>query len=230
MNILRDKFLIVLLAALIVITIGLLLFKPSYVKIVHTRPKVNIAIQKVDSTPKAITKLPSKGPLRVSRVIDGDTFTLENGETIRLIGIDTPELHHSEIPVQRFAKEASDYLKNMIEGLKVTLEFEPDNLKDAYGRLLAYVYINDVFVNKEMIRRGYAYAYTRFPFKYQQDFLEAEKEAIDKQYGLWNLSLRDGRITNIIKHYENMNLEGRKRFDILMDTLVNLYKLESKGK
>ncbi|MBI4727563.1 hypothetical protein HY768_10180 [candidate division TA06 bacterium] len=78
MNILRDKFLIVLLAALIVITIGLLLFKPSYVKIVHTGPKVNIAIQKVDSPPKAITELPSKGPLRVSRVIDGDTFTLEN--------------------------------------------------------------------------------------------------------------------------------------------------------
>lgn len=228
MDYIKDKFIVVLLAILVIAIASLLLFKPSYVNIVHTRPKVNTVIQKTDSTPKAIKELPSKGPLRVSRVIDGDTFTLENGETIRLIGIDTPELHHSEIPVQRFAKEAADYLKNMIEGLKVTLEFEPDNLKDPYGRLLAYVYINGVFVNKEMIRRGYAYAYTRFPFKHQQDFLEAEKEAIEKQYGLWNLSLRDGRITNIIKHYENMNLEGRKRFEILMDSLVKTYKLESK--
>jgi micrococcal nuclease len=66
--------------------------------------------------------LPARELVKVDSVIDGDTFVLENGEKVRLIGIDTPESVHPSKPVQYYDKEASEFTKRMLEGKKVRLE------------------------------------------------------------------------------------------------------------
>lgn len=179
-----------------------------------------------DAQRVATNRLLSKGPFRVVDVLDGDTLVLDSGETVRLIGVDAPETHHPEIPVQRFGEEATDFVRRMAEGFDCTLEYEQDNLRDGYGRLLAYVFIDKRMVNAEIIRRGYGYAYTRFPFSYREEFLRLEREARDKQYGLWHMSLRDGRIANLVSRYESMNLDGRKKLDDVLNELVRKYPFE----
>jgi micrococcal nuclease len=173
---------------------------------------------------------PSRGLLRVSRVVDGDTLILDNGETVRLIGVDAPEAHHPEVPVQRFGTEATEFLRRLAQGFECTLEYEPSQIRDKYGRLLAYVFVEERLINAEMIRRGYAYAYTRFPFRRQAEFLALEREARQRQYGLWNLSLRDGRIANLVKRYESLNREGRRKLDRLLEKLVQKYPSEEEGR
>lgn len=177
---------------------------------------------------KELRPLVSKGPFRVIRVLDGDTIVLNNGETVRLIGVDAPEIHHPEIPVQRFGKEATEFLRRFAEGFECTLEYEPNNIRDQYGRLLAYVFVGDRLANSEIIHRGYAYVYTQFPFRRQAEFIAAEREAREHQYGLWHLSLRDGRIANLVKRYESLNMEGRRRLDEILEELIQKYPFEQK--
>ncbi len=121
----------------------------------------------------------------VLRVIDGDTLELSGGERVRLIGIDTPETVHPNKPVEYFGKEASQFTKTMVEGINVKLKFD-QQLRDKYGRLLAYVFLEDgTFLNAEIIKQGYGHAYTRFPFKYLEEFREYERAAREHNKGLW---------------------------------------------
>lgn len=122
----------------------------------------------------------------VTRVIDGDTLVLENGEKVRLIGVDTPETKDPRRPVQYFGREAAHFTKREIEGRKVKLEYDWQR-RDKYGRLLAYVYrLSDgFFLNAEIIKQGYGHAYTRFPFKYLEEFRRYEREARAQKRGLW---------------------------------------------
>ena len=158
----------------------------------------------------------------VERVIDGDTLVLDNGKTVRLIGVDTPETNHPEIPVQRFGKEATEFTQRMVEGLKIRVELgEP--AQDSYGRELAYVFVDGMLLNKEIIRRGYGYAYTHFPHPRMDEFVAAEQEARGKQYGLWNYSLTDGRVTSLLNRYEQLNPEGKERLEQVWDELLQQY-------
>ncbi len=134
-----------------------------------------------------------------TRVVDGDTIIVETGgreERVRLIGVDTPETVHPSKPVEYFGKEASEFTRKMVEGKRVRLEYDcydKDTLtvlcpksRDKYGRLLAYVYVeNGTFLNAEIIKQGYGFAYTRFPFKYLDDFRQYEREARENKRGLW---------------------------------------------
>ncbi len=122
---------------------------------------------------------------RVARVIDGDTIVLENGERIRYIGIDTPETKHPSKPVEYYGKEATEANRKLVEDKTVRLEFDAQE-RDKYGRLLAYVYVDTIFVNAELVRQGYAKVSTYPPnVKYQDVFLELEHEAREKRRGLW---------------------------------------------
>ena len=122
---------------------------------------------------------------KVKRVIDGDTLLLVNGERVRLIGVDTPETKHPQKPVQYFGKEAYLFTRQMIDGKEARFEFEKQK-RDRYGRLLAYVYLSDgTFLNAEIIKQGYGFAYTRFPFKYKEEFRRYEREARENRKGLW---------------------------------------------
>lgn len=122
------------------------------------------------------------------RVIDGDTIVVQlNGqeEKVRLIGVDTPETVHPSKPVEYFGKEASRFTRQMVEGKQVTLEYDWQR-RDKYRRLLAYVFLeNQAMLNEEIIKQGFGFAYTRFPFKYMEKFRGLEKEARENNRGLW---------------------------------------------
>jgi len=124
----------------------------------------------------------------IKRVVDGDTFELSGGEKVRMIGVDTPETVKPNTPVQPYGKEASDYSKELLTGKQVTLKFDVE-IKDRYGRLLAYVYLPDgSFVNEKLVREGYARIMTIPPnVAYADLFLEAEREAREQNRGLWAL-------------------------------------------
>jgi micrococcal nuclease len=125
-------------------------------------------------------------------VVDGDTILLDGDERVRLIGVDTPELHRPNTPVQFYAREASAFTRRLVEHRRVRLEFDRTHpsdgypRRDKYGRTLAYVYLGDgTFVNLEIVRRGYGFAYTRFPFRYLDEFRAAERAARESGAGLW---------------------------------------------
>uniref|UniRef100_UPI003F583E50 thermonuclease family protein n=1 Tax=Mycolicibacterium obuense TaxID=1807 RepID=UPI003F583E50 len=132
------------------------------------------------------------GPFPVVRVIDGDTIVVEidgTPTTIRLIGIDTPELVDPRKPVQCFSREASEYTKAMLTGQSVYLEYDPTQDRiDRYGRGLAYVWTTaERLVNLDLIAGGYANEYTfNTPYRYQAEFQAAEFAAADEARGLWS--------------------------------------------
>jgi len=135
---------------------------------------------------KTQEQLPSEeNTYLVTEVIDGDTIKIEGGQTIRYIGIDTPETVHPSKPVECFGKEASNKNKELVEGKRVKLEKDVSET-DKYGRLLRYVWVGDIFVNDYLVRQGYAYAYTYPPdVKYSDQFVESQQEAKDNNRGLW---------------------------------------------
>lgn len=129
---------------------------------------------------------PAQSTYRVARVVDGDTVVLRGLGTVRLIGIDTPETVDPRRPVQRFGKEAAAALRSMVGGRDVVLEYDLDRA-DRYNRTLGYLYLTDgTFVNLEMIRRGYAHAYVKYPFREMSRFRAAEREARTAERGLWS--------------------------------------------
>ncbi len=123
-----------------------------------------------------------------TRVVDGDTIVVDIGgkeEKIRLLGVDTPETVHPSKPVEYFGKEASAFTKQMVEGKRVRLEYDWQK-RDKYGRLLAYVYLEDgTFLNAEIIKQGYGFAYTNYPFRYLDEFREYQRCAQENKLGLW---------------------------------------------
>ncbi|HMB17445.1 MAG TPA: thermonuclease family protein [Candidatus Paceibacterota bacterium] len=122
---------------------------------------------------------------KVTKVIDGDSFVAENGEEVRLIGVDAPEYS------QPYSKEAVNFLKGLILNEEVKLEKDIRN-RDRYGRLLRYVYLEDMFVNLELVRFGYANIYSYPPdVKYQDQIIEAEKKAKQAEAGFWGIDLQN---------------------------------------
>ena len=137
----------------------------------------------------------------VDRVVDGDTLKVtcpgSKKDTVRLIGVDTPETKHPSKPVQYFGREASAFTKRMAQGKKVRLEFDQayaaTNHRGKYGRLLAYVFVEQpggkwFDLNAQLLAQGYAHAYTRFPFSRMEEFRRLEREAREAGRGLWGES------------------------------------------
>lgn len=127
----------------------------------------------------------STSEARVTRVVDGDTLVVGGDERVRLIGVDTPESVKPGTPVECFARESAAFLERLVEGRQVRLvrDVEP---RDRYGRLLAYVYRGDLFVNEELVRRGYASVATFPPnVRHVATFLRAQREARAEGRGLW---------------------------------------------
>ena len=151
-------------------------------------------------------------PARVVHVVDGDTIDIvltdmdrleripgalkrqwlgiQNQKDphirVRLIGIDTPETVHPSKPVEKYGAQASEFTRALLEGENVELEFDVE-LYDKYERLLAYVFTEDgAMAQTELLRHGFAYAYLRFPFARQEEFVTYEKEAKQAQLGLWS--------------------------------------------
>lgn len=129
----------------------------------------------------------------VTSVTDWDTITIDyNGEKtkIRMIWIDTPESFETRFwYVECYGKEASDYLKSILEGKKVTIEKDTKSWeKDKYWRMLAYVFLDWVNINEKLISEWYAweYTYNNIMYKYRDNFISAQSNADINDSGLWN--------------------------------------------
>ncbi|HEY83418.1 MAG TPA: hypothetical protein G4O01_09085 [Dehalococcoidia bacterium] len=119
---------------------------------------------------------------KVIRVIDGDTIVIEGNYRVRYIGIDTPEIR--PVP-EAYGLEAWQANRELVEGKEVRLERDVSET-DKYGRLLRYVYVDDILVNAELVRRGLAEARAYPPDTKYQDYLEKlEKEARAAGRGMW---------------------------------------------
>ncbi len=121
---------------------------------------------------------PSSGT-KVIKVVDGDSIVIEGSYHVRYIGIDAPEKG------EPYFLEATQLNRRLVEGKKVRMEKDTSET-DRYGRLLCYVYVNNVFVNAEIVRLGYAYAKSYPPDIKHQQYLETlELEAKRLKRGIW---------------------------------------------
>lgn len=147
----------------------------------------------VSQTSPAPREVPSKGKkAQVVKVVDGDTVTVSfdgKNETIRIIGINTPETVDPRKPVECFGQKASEHAKELLNGKSVQLE--PDTTQaelDKYNRLLRYIWLEDGTVDfgATMIAEGLAYEYTyNTPYTYQAKYKQLQKEAEREKKGLW---------------------------------------------
>lgn len=128
------------------------------------------------------------GPLPVTRVVDGDTIEVRldgRAESVRLIGVDTPETVKPDTPVQCFGPRASHFMKRLLGGRRVRLVFGAER-RDVYGRLLAYVRLGPRFVNAILLRRGLARSLTIPPNdRFAPLFQRLELGAARAGRGLW---------------------------------------------
>ena len=124
----------------------------------------------------------------VVRVVDGDTIHVrvaDRVEKVRYIGVNTPELHHPQKGEEPGGREALEVNRTLVTGRRVRLETDVQ-ARDRYGRLLAYVWVGEVMVNAELVRRGYAQVMTIPPnVRHQALFLKLQRDARDAERGLW---------------------------------------------
>lgn len=119
-------------------------------------------------------------PVKVIRVVDGDTFIIETGERVRVIGINAPEMKTA------YGEPAKEHLLALIDGK--TVDLQPDHIsadKDVYGRLLRYVYLDGVDINKKMVTDGYAIAFLKYPFDKEAEYKQEETKAKFASLGIW---------------------------------------------
>ncbi len=153
-------------------------------------PLLTLAIFMILSCNSRRDRLSSDNLFEVTKVVDGDTFWVDDGSEkglkIRLIGVNTPETRHPQKQVEYYGTEASDYVKSLLTGRKVELQFDVERF-DRYGRTLAYVYLEDgTFLNAEIIKNGFGQVMTIPPnVKYSEEFVKLERKAREEKVGLW---------------------------------------------
>lgn len=137
------------------------------------------------------TQPPQRTPAVVTKVVDGDTLKVRidgYDETIRIIGIDTPETVDPRKPVQCFGVAASNRAKKLLTGKQIELEKDiSQGDRDTYQRLLRYVFIENIDYGLTTIEEGYAHEYTyAVPYVYQAAYKQAQNNAKASKRGLWD--------------------------------------------
>ncbi len=162
---------------------------------VPTKTPKEVAVVEVVPTPSIENKKDSHEAIKV---VDGDTIQILVGDkkqTVRMIGVDTPESVDPRKPVQCFGEKASKKTSELLLNKKIYLEADStQGDSDRYKRLLRYVFLEDgTNVNKLLIEQGFGHQYTyNKPYKYREEFIKAEAEARENKRGLW----ADGACTN----------------------------------
>jgi endonuclease YncB( thermonuclease family) len=160
-----------LVLGICLITVGFLIFPREETEIVQEPP------------PATTSLIPSSVHAVVTNVIDGDTIEIEGGQKVRYIGIDSSETYPE---AECYSKEAKKKNEDLVLGKTVRLEKDVSET-DKYGRLLRYVYVDNEFVNDELVKDGFAVAELVPPDeKYNQKFVESEEYARERGLGLWN--------------------------------------------
>ena len=193
MNLRNIRTLWLIIISLFLIFAGILLVTFSF----STKPQISpqsVSTSKPDTEYEAQGETATLGTknvilegklVKVARVVDGDTIEIEGGQTVRYIGIDTPETVHPQKTVECFGREASNKNKELVEGRFVQLEKDVSDT-DKYGRLLRYVYVEDILVNEFLVSEGFAHASSYPPdVKYQNLLNNAQEDARSQNKGLW---------------------------------------------
>lgn len=166
--------------ATIVVVLALILLGIVLLSITKTTQNL-----RVTPTPLSQTLGTQEVLYTVRRVIDGDTIELTDGRTVRYIGVDAPEQYRGR-PAECFAHEATVFNRNLVEGKLIMLEKDTSET-DRFGRLLRYVFVNDVLVNGELVAAGYAKSTAYLPdVKYQEELAQLERFAKEQNIGLWH--------------------------------------------
>jgi len=171
--------------------------RPSVSQILNPSPTLRLFVQStiVSVATETVSDLET---VTISRVIDGDTIELSDGRRVRYIGIDTPETSDPRRSVECFGRQAYEKNRELVEGKSVGLEKDVSET-DKFGRLLRYVYINNVLVNEFLVREGYAHSSSYPPdVKYQSLFVDAQRLARDEQKGLWGSACEAVSTTNTL--------------------------------
>jgi micrococcal nuclease len=139
--------------------------------------------------PSSRHSIPNGRVATIERIVDGDTIVVVEDETVRLIGIDTPETKDPRRPVECFGEAAASYIGELLPpGTAVTLARDVSTT-DRFGRTLAYVYrdLDGLFVNADMVAKGYAAAATFPPdVTHAGEFVALERRAREAGLGLWS--------------------------------------------
>jgi len=126
----------------------------------------------------------------VTKIVDGDTIIIQGGETVRLLGIDTPERG------EPYYSDAKDFLENRILFKEVSLESDIED-RDVYKRLLRWIWLDNSLINLEQIQNGLAISRLYEGEKYQQEIKDAENLAIEQKIGIWSrLNEQNSTISN----------------------------------
>lgn len=164
--------------------------------------------------------------VKFSKCVDGDTirFTI-NGEKkrVRLLAIDTPESVTPDKPVEKYGKEASELTCNLVKNAKkIEIEYDANSDKeDKYGRVLAYVYVDDVMIQKELLIKGLAkVAYLYKDYSHTEEFKLLQEEAKNKEIGIWSLDNPDYEIID----EEEDNEQEESFFSKLWRKIKNFFK------
>mgnify|MGYP006273567097 FL=1 len=122
----------------------------------------------------------------ITGIIDGDTIKLADGRTVRLIGLDTPELNPPDGPIEYYGLQAKRYTKEKLLGEKVYLEYDKQKM-DEYHRSLAYIYLADkTLFNAQLLKQGYGHLLTIAPnIKYEKLLQKQVQIARNKDRGIW---------------------------------------------
>ncbi len=129
---------------------------------------------------------------RVKKVYDGDTVLLSNGQKVRLLGLNTPEVETRHKSAEAGGEQAKIWLKDVLQNQKVRLETDVEK-KDKYGRKLAYLLTEQgLHINLELLNKGLATLNIHPPnIKYSAEFLLAQQQAENKNLGLWQMKQYD---------------------------------------
>jgi micrococcal nuclease len=153
---------------------------------VPSPPASSVQSKKARGTKAPPPRLSSKGgQAKVVAVLDGDTIVIGGGEKVRYTGLNTPETHHPDKLPEYCGQAAFEANRRLVAGKTVRLEFD-ERRRDKYSRLLAYVYVDGLFVNAELIRQGYAQVSTyKENQRYHEEFERLQQNAIAARRGLW---------------------------------------------
>lgn len=146
-----------------------------------------------------VTQVPD-GFVKVVDIVDGDTIKVmveSDEETVRLLGVDTPETKDPRRGVQCFGRMASEYTKQMLMGQAVKLVTDPmEQNRDSFGRLLRYVYLLDgTMINESLVANGYAFVFEKYPTSRTERLKVLEQRAKSRNLGLWgecNVTIKNG--------------------------------------
>lgn len=153
---------------------------------------VSVAVQEYT----AVASVEENQPVQIAdvvRVVDGDTIEVilrgpdSVQEMIRLIGVDTPETKHPQLPVQFYGPEATAFVESLCSQSLVKLHYQGTGpRRGVYGRLLVYVELaSGKILNEEIVREGFGYSYTKYPHELTAKYDALQLEARVLKRGLW---------------------------------------------